>query len=309
MVSGGKVYVFTQVSRGATGNVWQFNADIPSTPTEVMTGGAVSCAMNGQLFWVDSTTLNSISACTFSNCQATMTKIVTLASNDVVVVNPACDASSGEIVWGTTPIGGSTYTMHRASTTGSNARAITSFFLNDGTNWALAGFSSEPDRFFYVNNNSDGNGTSVLYYISTNTVNAAPVPVVTISAQFEFGVDRELLANANLVLASIFSAGASTYEVVSAPLPNGILSGAPPTFTAGNIFGGVIDQTTFYGSISGPDSTVPADALIRCPLTNCSSPTIVARGQAGAGFFADDATAIYWITSGQAGAALWKAAK
>lgn len=309
VVSGGKVYVFTQVSRGATGNAWQFNADIPSTPTEVMTGGAVSCAMNGQLFWVDSTTLNSISACTFSNCQATMTKIVTLTSNDVIGVNPACDASSGEIVWGTTPVGGSTYTIHRATTTGSNARAITSFFLNDGTNWAFAGFSGETDRFFYVNSNSDGNGTSVLYYISTKTVNAAPVPVVTISAQFELGVDRQLLANANLVLASIFSAGSSTYAVVSASLPNGILSGAPPMFTAGNIFGGVIDQTTFYGSISEASSTVPADAVVKCPLTNCSSPTIVARGQAGAGFFTDDATAIYWITSGQAGAALWKAAK
>ena len=309
VVSGGKVYVFTQVSRGATGNAWQFNADTPSTPTEVMTGGAVSCAMNGQLFWVDSTNANSISACTFSNCQATMKGIVTAASNDVIVLNPACDASSAEIVWGTTPIGESTYTIHRASTTGSNARAITSFFLSAGTNWTFAGFSGETDRLFYVNRNSDGNGTSVLYYISTKTVNAAPVPVVTISAQFEFGVDRELLANANLVLASIFFTGSSTYEVFSAPLPNGILSGAPPMFTAGNIVGGVIDQTTFYGSISQASSTVPADAVVKCPLTNCSSPTIVARGQSGAGFFADDATAIYWTTSGQAGAALWKAAK
>ena len=106
VVSGGKVYVFTQVSRGATGNAWQFDADKPSTPTEVMTGGAVSCAMNGQLFWVDSTTLSSISACTFSNCHATMTEIVTLASNDVIRVNPACDASNGEIVWATTAVGG-----------------------------------------------------------------------------------------------------------------------------------------------------------------------------------------------------------
>ena len=100
-----------------------------------------------------------------------------------------------------------------------------------------------------------------------------------------------------------------TYEVFSAPLPNGILSGAPPMFTAGNLFGGVIDQTTFYGSISEASSTIPSDAVVKCPLTNCSSPTIIARGQASAGFFADDATAIYWTTSGQTGAALWKAAK
>ena len=100
-----------------------------------------------------------------------------------------------------------------------------------------------------------------------------------------------------------------TYDVFSAPLPNGILSGTPPVFTAGYIGGGVIDQTTFYGALRA-NSAVPEDALIKCPLSDCSTPTIITRGQASASNFADDGTAIYWTTSGQASnVAIWKVAK
>ena len=56
-------------------------------------------------------------------------------------------------------------------------------------------------------------------------------------------------------------------------------------------------------------STVPTDAVVKCPLSNCSSPAIVARGQGNANYFAVDATAIYWTTSGTSSTALWKTAK
>jgi hypothetical protein len=71
----------------------------------------------------------------------------------------------------------------------------------------------------------------------------------------------------------------------------------------------VIDQTTFYGELRG-NSAVPEDAVIKCPLSDCSTPTVVTSGQANASNFADDGTAIYWTTSGQASTvAIWKAAK
>ncbi len=88
----------------------------------------------------------------------------------------------------------------------------------------------------------------------------------------------------------------STSVTYSAPLPNGVLSGTPPTFFSGEIFAGVVDQTNFYGSLSN-STTVPSDAIVKCPLSNCTSPTIMTRGQANANYFADDATAIYWTTS------------
>ena len=58
------------------------------------------------------------------------------------------------------------------------------------------------------------------------------------------------------------------------------------------------------------NSAIPPDAVIKCPLSNCSAPTIITRGQPGAMNFADDGTAIYWTASGQASnVAIWKVAK
>ncbi len=90
-VTGGKVYVFSQVGRGSAQNAWQLDATTPSTPTEYMTGnGTVSCAMNGQIFWVDYTnsTAVTIDSCTFANCAATKTPIANIASTDNVVILP-----------------------------------------------------------------------------------------------------------------------------------------------------------------------------------------------------------------------------
>ena len=47
-------------------------------------------------------------------------------------------------------------------------------------------------------------------------------------------------------------------------------------FTSAEIFGGVIDATNFYGSLSN-STTIPTDAIVKCPLSNCTSPTILTR--------------------------------
>lgn len=316
ILTGGKVYVFSQATRGTAANAWQLDANTPSTPVEVMTNGTVSCVMNDQLFWVTGAAPSAIHACTFSNCAATTTTIITTASTEEIAIWPAYDSSSNEIVWVTTPTSDAytTFTIHRASPTGTNPRVITSFdFPSDGTSWSYIGsgyFPGGADRVFYADDSTAGTATSSLYYISTNTVNAAPVLVarVTGSGSFSVGYSQGLVADDTLVLAT--TTGSSGSEVFSIPLPNGIISGSPPVFTSGIINGGVIDATNFFGSLSG--STVPADALITCPLSDCSSPTIISRGQANASYFADDATAIYWTTNAQTttqGFSVWKAAK
>lgn len=316
-VTGGKVYVFSQVGRGSAQNAWQLDATTPSTPTEYMTGnGTVSCAMNGQIFWVDYTnsTAVTIDSCTFATCAATKTPIVNIASTDSVVIFPGCDRTSNEIIWGTQASSSSTFTIHRATTTGANARQITSFYFpSDGTNWGLMAPElalSNTDRLFYADNNSDGNGKAVLYYISTKTVNAAGVSIATVNAQVDTSGFQSLLTNGSLVIFSAFTPP-STSGSFTVPLPNGVLSGTPPAFTGASIFGGVVDSTNFYGSLSN-SATVPGDAIVKCPLSNCASPAIVTRGQANANYFADDATAIYWTTSGTTsteGFSVWKLAK
>ncbi len=48
-VTGGKVYVFTQVGQGSAQNVWQFDPNTTTAnPPEVMTGGSVGCVMNAE---------------------------------------------------------------------------------------------------------------------------------------------------------------------------------------------------------------------------------------------------------------------
>lgn len=313
VVSGGKVYVFTQVGVGNASNVWQTDANTPGTPTETMTGGEVGCVMNGELFWVASGTSGyTIDSCTLSNCTGTTTPIVMIPSGGFVQQVPGCDTVNNEIVWATQSSGSSSYTINRASPTGSNGRSTTSFFFpDDGTSWQLlfgSPYPGETDRIFYMDANST-TGQTTLYYIATDVTNAAGVSVATISGQLA-GFPQSVLANDTIVLAGEY-ASSSVYETFSAPLPNGILSGVPPMFMDGSIFGGVIDQTTFYGSVSSA-TNVPSDAVVKCPLSNCSSPTIISRGQANANYFADDATAIYWTTSAQTstqGFSIWKAAK
>lgn len=218
---------------------------------------------------------------------------------------------NNEIVWVTSD--GVTYTVNRASPTGANSRSLTSFaFPDDGSSWQLVdsgNFPGQTDRIFYTDYDSTS-GKAKLYYIATDVTNAAGVSVATISGQVFTEFSQSVLANDTIVLAGEYISS-SVYETFSAPLPNGILSGMPPMFMDGSIFGGVIDQTTFYGSVSKA-ANVPSDAVVKCPLSNCSSPTIISRGQANANYFAEDASAIYWTTSAQTttqGFSIWKAAK
>ena len=310
MLSDGNVYVFSQNGIGAPQTAWQFQSNAPSTPVEFTTGnGTVFCVMNGRLFWVAVQTSTTIDACSLSNCPGTTAPIVTLASTDSLAIYPACDPADDEIVWITTPGSSPTRTIHRASATGANARVVSDFvFPDDGTNWTFVGsaqVTNQIDRLFFADNSADGKGSSTLFYIATKTVDATAVSVATIAGQIDSGTFQGVLTNGTTVVFNAFSPS-STSETFSAPLPNGVLSGPPPPFVTGSIAGGVLDQTTFYGTLSS--SAVPSDAIVKCPLGNCSSPTVIARGQASANSFAADATAIYWTTSGQTGA-LWKAAK
>jgi hypothetical protein len=68
-----------------------------------------------------------------------------------------------------------------------------------------------------------------------------------------------------------------------------------------------LDSQRFYGTFT----TLPADAIGSCPVSNCTSPTIMFRGQQYANAFAEDATAIYWTTPAGTGAGftVWKGAK
>jgi hypothetical protein len=314
VVLDGKVYVFSDSSQ--TGNrtdVWEVDASTPGTPTEVTTNGQASCILNGQLFWSTYNNPYQMFSCTFSNCAATATPIVTLASGASFGNQLRCDPTNDEVVWMATT-DGSDFTINRASPTGANARVITSLeFLNDGASWGFLDPGTQADRFFYARTETTvlPSGTSVsasLYYITTDVVNAAGILIVTNPN----GGIGDVLANDAVVLVS-GGASSDAPQELSVPLPNGILSGVPPVFAPGSIvsYGGVIDQTTFYGTI-GSDSAVPSDAVVECSLSGCATPTILFRGQASPFAFAADATAIYWTTnafSQTQGFSIWKAAK
>ena len=306
------MYVFAGEGQNQPSNVWKADANTPGTPTEVKTGGFVDCVMNGQLFIRTTSGPNAIASCTLSNCAATFSPIVTLSSGTYFGGPLWCDTASGEIVW-TTTSDLDLYTIRRASATGANARPITAFQFPDNY-WHFVDqgfFPGEVNRIFFMHNDA-ASGSAFLYYIATNIVNATSVLVATVPSSRIFDAGSGLqtvLANDSIVLLSDYFPDTLTYDVFSAPLPNGFLSGTPPLLTAGYLYGGVIDQTTLYGELRG-NSAVPEDAVIKCPLSDCSKPTIIARGQANASTFADDGSAIYWTTTGQASSiAIWKAAK
>ena len=276
---------------------------VSGTPGDLSTFNM--CVMDGLLFSTRFTTPQSIASCSLTNCAATLQPAVQ-AISDTVTVGPVCDSASQEIVWLT---GSPTVTIHRATENGTNARSITSVLLPD-SDWAIANnaqrFSNgRADRMFYVDNNSTTQAGS-LYYVSTTAQNTSGV-LVAMAPQEIVGAIISVLANDDTVL---FNSGITT--VLKAPLPNGVLSGTPPIFIDGQINAGVMDASSFYGTI-GNSTTVPSDALVRCLSSGCSNPTVISRGQAGANYFAQDATGIYWTvantTSASGGFTVWKAAK
>ncbi len=120
------------------------------------------------------------------------------------------------------------------------------FFLNDGTNWSFAGFSGEMDRLFLnVNGNSDGNGNLSAVLHLDQDGECRPGTGGDNFGSVRVGCRSGAAGECEPRPFQHLFRGLLTYEVFSAPLPNGILSGAPPMFSAGNLSGGVIDQTTF----------------------------------------------------------------
>ncbi len=305
--------MFTGDGQNNPSNVWQADANTPGTPTEVKTNGTVSCLMGGQLFWFTyAQTGNGISSCTVSNCSATTKPIVTLAAGAFFRTSLGCDAVNNELVWASGPDGAS-FTISRASVTGSNLRPITSFTFADNS-WQLDNggqFLGDSDWLFYSRLDLSSN-TDYRYYISTSSVNAAGVQIAKLQ---KVGLGPAMtsppidLSNSSTFLVSEYSSATNTYSILSIPLPNGIISGAPPTFSDGYISGGVLDDTGFFGTIWS-SATIPEDAIVRCPPSGCSAPIIMTRGQTMPSNFATDGSAIYWTTNGQASnIAIWKIAK
>ena len=104
-------------------------------------------------------------------------------------------------------------------------------------------------------------GRTRLYYISTSTVNAQGILVATYTGQLFLGNFQGVQANGSTVLASGCSGttcttATPTYLTISAPLPNGT-TGTPPKWTDGLLFGGTVDGTTFYGTISNAPNNTP----------------------------------------------------
>jgi hypothetical protein len=320
-VTGGKVYVLTQNGRGSTNNVWQFDPNsTTSNPPEVMTGGSLGCVMNGVVYWIGYVPGNQhyvVQSCTFSSCATTTQTLVDIGVGITAFPYPSCDPANNEVIWGQ---GDSNfnYAIHRMSATGTNQRTITqTAFPNDGTSYVIlnSGIMYPPDKLWFGNYNGvDSAPKSKLFYISTTTVNAQAVLVATYTGQLFFSSVQAAVAGGSIVLSSGCSGTTCTmptptYQTISAPLPNGT-SGTPPKWTDGLIFAGTIDGSTFYGTISNtPNNSPPQDAVVKCPVSNCATPTIIANGQGNANYFTTDSTAIYWTTSGAVATAAWKLAK
>jgi hypothetical protein len=245
LISGGKVYVFAQTtSRDRT--VWQVDANLPGLPSQVTGTPAnpniLGCIADGQLFWVAGAPSESIYSCALSNCAGSTQPIVPNLG-DPVTLGPVCDTKTDELVWITRSSNIST--IYRASPNGSGSRPVTSVtFEVDGADWAFANetghFSnSRADRAFFVRNDANSN-TGTLFYISTILPNTSRVSVATVSGTIMIS-GASVLANDGTVIAS-FAPTSLTSNSFSAPLPNGVLSGAPPQFLNARIPQGVTDQ-------------------------------------------------------------------
>jgi hypothetical protein len=302
-------------------DVWQADPDMPGTVVKTVAAMTAMidtppCVMGGALFWAEgNSTPASIVSCTLSSCASTSKPIVD-GINAFVEYGPYCDQANNQIVWVESDVNGYSETVYRAPTTGANPQPVSSWQTVKPTNstsyeWDVAPStvydSGNPDRIFYtLTDYTNKKGT--LYYISTVSPDTSGVPLVTLPGVF----DAFVLASETTAVFSMFPSGndSGPEEAWAAPLPNGVVSGAPPVFNPGGGAAGVVDATTFYGLIWG-SSTIPTDAYFKCSLPTCLNPVIIARGQSNAGAFVQDATAVYWVTTSQtlAGFTIWKAAK
>jgi hypothetical protein len=318
-VSESKVYVIA-LTTSQTARLWQLDPVAPSTPAAVVgtpTDSPVRCIMGGKAFWLRANP-SLIFSCSLSNCAATTVPVVSDIP-DFVPIGPVCDVANDELVWivqslanGLPPVSS---TVYRASPTGVNVRPITSFIFDvDGADWRYSDESGHfvngrADRVFFARDDSVS-GISTLFYVSTTTPNGSRISVASIGGSLLSG-GASVLANDDRVIAS-FLPSPLTEDSLVAPLPNGVISGGPPRFLLGGFSQGAMDQTYFYGAGSSDVTVIPSDAVIRCPLADCSRPTIF-RGQVGPAYFTQDVNAIYWTSANPAtpgqGFDVWKLAK
>ena len=311
-LAGGYLYSITGevVPAGLYPQVYQFNPNAPSTASGVLVAAEPSnqlsqfppqCVMDGKLFWAaEAGQATPIKSCSLGNCAATTATLLT--SPGQVYVGVFCDPTTDEIVWDdyTSEGSGATQmlvTIYRAASNGTNMRMMTQYQAptgGDGIN-SYSDLGILPivsDRWFFTLYVSSTQ-TSTLYYVFTNSVGVGPVSIETAGGSLggEWTTDTLLVS----------TDGTTTYGV---PLPNGV-TGTPAVLYQGGVEG-IIDNQNLYGTFS----TLPSDAIGKCPLSNCANPTIMFRGQQGAGPFTQDSTAIYWTTSvTNNGYTVWKGAK
>jgi len=324
-LSGGMVYVLTEngATSGQTRDVWSLDAATPSTPVEIQGAPSPSnaypgCVMGGTLYLAPSTCTVpcSLYACSVSNCAATSQPIVANSISAIVAGGPYCDVANQQIVWFEETInivnGSISYAVARAAVSGGSRQLITTVPITGSStmSWRMPAStvidSGNPDRLFYEITDS-GAHTGTLYYLSTVSPNTTLVPLATLPGIFQGGI----VADDATAIFTMFPGGtdAGAEESWAVPLPNGVTSGAPPVFSMGGAVG-IVDQTSFYGLVPG-SASFAADAFIRCALPSCSNPVTLARGQSTAQTFVEDATAVYWTTtgSGNKGFTVWKVAK
>lgn len=294
-------------------NLWRMDANVPSTPVSVLTNlfGNPNCTVNGKIFWVSSDggtfSPSPISSCVLTNCAATVQVFTTSIGH--MFGGPICDTASGELVWAdnTGTEGAMVLNIYRSPTSGAaNPRKITSFAIPGDMQLQVGFASRRPDRWFFTRGTIVQPFVTSFWFINTSTANSVPVQIAS-GVPGPNGLNVGVLVYATDSLAIWPDTSGAVQSALSAPLPGGVGSAAPPVFYPGYLSSNVIDAQNVYGSFG----TLPADAIGRCPLSNCSNPTTIIRNQSFANSFAQDATAIYWATAAPVniGFFVWKAAK
>jgi hypothetical protein len=275
--------------------------------------------MDGRIFWQagsDALGNMTILSCSVSDCAGTTqvfpTPPVGNTGNPTYISDPVvCDPSNHELVWkqwSTTVANVDSYQVLRASTSGGNVRVLTSFTLPDDSTLADPPIFApgRSDRLYFTQKTA-APPSETIYQLSTITTGAAPIGIVAGDPTVLGDIGLTGYANDNLFVWSVQGSNGNQGTSFEVPLPNGIISANPSVFYAGELFAGVMDNQNFYGLFQG----LPSDAVGRCPVANCVSPTVMVRGQQIPMVFAQDSTAVYWSSSNDVTKAftIWKVAK
>ena len=313
VLSGGFLYAITADAM-TTPSVWQLNPNAASTPITIAPSipspTSPRCIMDGKLFWAAPSTGSNMPSpimwCSVANCTATT---ATLLISPGQAENPVCDTTTDELVWDdfTYPYAGATVsvlTIYRVATNGTNRRTMTSFYPLEGADTAvIPGFvNGRADRFFF-DRATFTPSTETVFYVLTNSAGVSPVSIASGTA-VQINLGQRGFANDTLF---VWSANIGSSQIsYNLPLPNGV-TGTPPVFYQGYVVDGIMDDQNLYGTFT----TLPGDAIGICPISNCTSPAVLFRGQQYANGFTQDSTAIYWTTPSATGGGftVWKGAK